>query len=260
MAKSFHDINLPKYSVPENKDKESKKVITGVDESERDESEVAKEVHLISSEWKPGPDGFQYNKKCILEVRAEYLKKTIRKRIRGKLYGVFEGAEEDLGQEVEGFINSENGIAQMEIKHLWFVNDKHFNEWKKDKSIQCKYKIKGISHSKGDNTIDSDFLEMPQAELTKLRLRFDIDPEDISVQNDTFTLKSTDPKNSYSQSLTVKDDKIKNNSYLELEFIDINPLFSYTLEIDPGNEGLSFFFFENIPYSDLQKLQFGDIQ
>ncbi|MDG5816823.1 peptidoglycan-binding protein [Chitinispirillales bacterium ANBcel5] len=148
---------------PEETEDEKPKFVTGVDESERDLYEDAEpEVRLISAQWKPGPKGFSYNEQCFLEVKAEYLKETIRAKIRGKLFCTFDGKEEDLAQEVNGFIEKD-GTAVMEIEHLWYMNLAHYNACKEDPNTPCSYIIKNITHSRGENIIDSPVLEMPVA-------------------------------------------------------------------------------------------------
>ncbi len=157
------DINELVFNPVKKRNDEAAKIVTGVENDEPAEEEKPEpEVRLISAQWRPGPKGFINNEQCFLDVKAEYLKKSARARIRGKLFGTYEGVEEDLGQEVEGFIE-DNGIASMEVKKLWFINNLHYNSWKKDKSVKCSYKIKGISHSRGANEIESPVLEMPAA-------------------------------------------------------------------------------------------------
>ncbi|KMQ50232.1 hypothetical protein CHISP_2903 [Chitinispirillum alkaliphilum] len=117
------------------------KFVTGVENDEPQHKEKPQaEVRLISAEWKPGTKGFTYNEKCFVEVKAEYLKKNIRAKVRGDLFGIYDGQEHDLLHEVTGFIG-DDGIALMEIKHLWFIDD-HYFTWQKDKSTPCQYKVK----------------------------------------------------------------------------------------------------------------------
>src|SRR5512138_2834580 len=104
MSKPWNDVNLPVFSPNKKSEGSAKKFITGVDDSESTREEPKPEVRLISAEWKPGPKGYQHNEQCFLDVKAEYLKKTIRARIRGKLFAKYNGEEFDLAQEVEGFI------------------------------------------------------------------------------------------------------------------------------------------------------------
>ncbi|MDG5816811.1 hypothetical protein QA601_17070 [Chitinispirillales bacterium ANBcel5] len=145
----------------EDTEDESPKFVTGIDDSERQiDEDHEPEARLISAQWKPGPKGFMYNEQCFVEVKAEYLKETIRAKIRGKLFCTFDGKEEDLAQVVEGFIE-DDGTALMEIEHLWYVGNAHHNSCKEDPNTPCSYTIKDITHSRGENTIDSPPLEMP---------------------------------------------------------------------------------------------------
>lgn len=164
-SKPWNDINLPGFSTGKKKEGPAKKFITGVDDSESNKEEPEPEVRLISAEWKPGPKGFQHNEQCFLDVKAEYLKKTIRARIRGRLFGILDGEEIDLAQEVEGFIDTDSSIARMDIKKLWFVHLDHYKVWLKDKNTPSKYTIKGIAHSRGANEIDSPVLDMPAEKM-----------------------------------------------------------------------------------------------
>ncbi|MDG5814616.1 peptidoglycan-binding domain-containing protein [Chitinispirillales bacterium ANBcel5] len=146
----------------ENDDSETEpKFVTGVEGDGRDdEEEHEPEVRLISAEWKPGPKGFEYNEKCFLEVKTEYLKNTIRAKVRGKLFAIFNDREEDLAQVVEGFI--EDDVATLEIEHLWYANLQHYNTCKENPRTPVKYFVKNISHSRGENVIDkSPVLQMP---------------------------------------------------------------------------------------------------
>ena len=169
------DINSPGYGPRSSTQHNSKpKHITGLESNTGVQPEMPPEpeVRLISAEWKPGSEGFEYNKPCTLEVRGEYLKKTIRVRVTGQLYGTYNGEEYDLLQEVEGFLEKDTGIAKLELKHLWFI-DKHYQVWRDDRSVPCSYRIKEISHSRGENTIESPVLEMPRPRPILKEGRFD---------------------------------------------------------------------------------------
>jgi hypothetical protein len=157
MTEPWRDINDVGFS------RGASEEVAPVTGAEEEEEEIPSEVHLISAEWKPGPKGYLNNEQCFLEVKAEYLVQTIRARIRGKLFGIYDGEEIDLAQEVEGFIKKETGIARMEIKKLWFVHDTHYRAWQKDKNIPSQYIVKQITHSRGDNTIDGPVLDVPWA-------------------------------------------------------------------------------------------------
>ncbi len=182
MPRETHDINEPGYSFGKKAEEpKAAKLNTGIDESEPVEEKKEPEVRIISAEWKPGPKGFEYLEQCFVDVQTEFLpgkERTVRLRIRGELFGVYNEQEFDLSQEVVGYIDRKTGIARLEIKRLWFIDD-HYPEWQKDPRAPCKYKIKGIFHSRGENQIDSPELEMPAPRPLLKRGHYD----DVAVGN-----------------------------------------------------------------------------
>ena len=246
------DINSPGYAPETKKQEPGSAPKTGLESTTGipPETPPEPEVRILSAEWKPGHKGFQYNEPCYIDVKAEYFTKTIRARLLGNLWGIYNGEEYDLLQEVEGFIDKETGVARMELKHLWFV-DEHYRAWQDDKSTPCQYLIKNISHSRGENTIDSPVLDMPKEQLSIVRFRIELDPENETLEDDVFTLLSTDPEQRYRLELTVKDDKIPGDKYLDLEFVDLIPDLDYSLLVNPGAQGNEYFILENASYEEL---------
>ncbi len=61
------------------------------------------------------------------------------------MYGIYDEKEVNLFHEISGFINKETGIAKMDIKNLFFIDD-HYDAWCDDMSAPCKYFIKDIVH------------------------------------------------------------------------------------------------------------------
>ncbi len=166
MSLTHEDIDwsvLPKPAKKQNAPKappveDKTRLVTGVESDEPEEKEKAEpEVRFVSAKWRPGPQGYKYNEKCFLDVKAEYLKKTIRAKIRGKLWGIYNGTEEDLRQEVTGELEKD-GSGTITVGRLWFLEG-HYEAWQKDPQTPCSYIIKNISHSRGSNTIDSPLLE-----------------------------------------------------------------------------------------------------
>lgn len=82
-------------------------------------------------------------------------------------------------------------------------------------------------------------------------VRLNIDPDDEDAHNDAFTLYSTDDAKSYSQTLTVRDDKKPGDSYTDLKFTGMDKDLKYTLKIDLGNDLQPYFLFENTAFGDL---------
>jgi hypothetical protein len=91
----------------------------------------------------------------------------------------------------------------------------------------------------------------PPVKKEAYHIRLNIDPKDKDSQEDTFALFSTDAAKSYSKTLTVKDDQVPGDSYTDLSFPDLDMSLSYSLKIDLGNDGHSYFLFENTPYGEL---------
>lgn len=166
MPREFHDINEPGcFFAKGTGQPEDKQPVTSVDDTGiQQEDKPEPEVRLISAEWKPGPDGFTHNKHCFLDIQTEFLpgkEKTVRLRVRGKLFCIRNGIEYDLSEEFEGFISRKTGVARLEIRNLWFIDDDHYNAWLDDPNTPCTYQVKNIFHSRGQNEIDSPELEMP---------------------------------------------------------------------------------------------------
>jgi hypothetical protein len=82
-----------------------------------------------------------------------------------------------------------------------------------------------------------------------LHLRLPINPAEASSKDDKFTLTSSD--GSYKKELTVKDDKVDGDAFVDLLFDNLKTTKAYTLEVDPGSEGGPYRLFEDIPYEEL---------
>ena len=89
--------------------------------------------------------------------------------------------------------------------------------------------------------------------LPSIKLHLEIDPKDADRANDKFTLFSTDKDKYYKQTLTIADDKVPDDDAIDLEFIGVRKDLNYTLEVTPGNGSEKYTFFEDVPYSELEK-------
>jgi hypothetical protein len=87
--------------------------------------------------------------------------------------------------------------------------------------------------------------------LNTILIELEIDPAEVSSQDDKYTLFCSDDKSIYSKTLTVKDDLIPGDDFLTLKFIKLESDHNYSLEIDPGTEGEPYFLFEKVPLEDL---------
>ncbi|MFQ5498514.1 MAG: hypothetical protein ACE5FH_02475 [Candidatus Zixiibacteriota bacterium] len=86
-------------------------------------------------------------------------------------------------------------------------------------------------------------------EIPSLHVRFAIDPSEVSSHDDKFRLHSDD--GSYDKTLTIKDDQVPGDEYLDLIFDNLKEAASYTLEVDPGAQGSPYKVFEKEPFQDL---------
>ncbi len=234
------------YYVPKKSDEEKAQPVEIEDEQPTAEDD-GPEVRLSEGTFLPGNGGYQFNNKCKARVKVEYLKETNRKKVLIKLFTIYNGEEENLQHQVEGY--EKDGYAEAEV--TLFYGDAYGEALQNDSSAICEYKFKA-SHSKGEKEIESELLEMPNSQEAKLTIHLEIDPNNPAVQDDTFTLKSADNDHFYSKTMTVKDDKISGDTSIDLEFDGLDQNMSYTLEIDPGKEGDPYTLFENIPFMELK--------
>ena len=156
--KPWRNINDLGFSFGNKAQKEKPKTkVVDLDEETTAPQKDEPEVKLSNGVFIEGADGFLFNKKCTIRVDAEILKETPRKRVTFETFVVFDGEEENLGQQVEGYINDE-GHAEAEM--MLYYGDKYAKTLHEDPTAKCFYKFKA-SHTKGANVLDSDVLKMP---------------------------------------------------------------------------------------------------
>jgi hypothetical protein len=80
-------------------------------------------------------------------------------------------------------------------------------------------------------------------------VRIDIDPNEPERHDDRFRLFSED--GSYDATLTVQDDQVPGDKYLDLRFTGTPTTASFSLEVDEGTGGGKYLLLENVPYQDL---------
>lgn len=89
----------------------------------------------------------------------------------------------------------------------------------------------------------------------RLHIRLDMDPEEEATLDDKFTLIGVRGKaREFEQVKTTKDDTTKGDHFVDLVFSDLVPELSYSLEIDPGQDGSKYFCFENVPWARFEKI------
>ncbi|MFZ5979821.1 MAG: hypothetical protein ACOYVF_04250 [Candidatus Zixiibacteriota bacterium] len=82
-----------------------------------------------------------------------------------------------------------------------------------------------------------------------LHIRLGINPVRAESRDDKFRLYSADGK--YDKTLTVKDDKVDGDEFVDLIYDNLKVSQKYTLEINPGAQGKKYNLFEEVPYREL---------
>lgn len=142
-------------------------------QTEKPKPPPPKEVRFISAdEWVAGDTGFEFNKKCTLRGKVEFLiPNTVKRKIEGETVVVTDdNVKENLRAPVVGYID-DNGEFKLDVT-LYFGN--HFyGLLEKEPKTKCKYYVENIKHFGGVNSISSAPLEMP-SEPMKLDVEFSL--------------------------------------------------------------------------------------
>jgi len=157
MAKAWNDINDPGvYKSPAEKPGKNQPVDYKTDQPVKNEKQKP-EVKLVSATWAPGDDGLEFNKKCTLNIKAEFLKETFRKKITCSLFVLYNGNEEDVKHKVDAYLDN-NGNAKTEMT-LYYGNE-YYDAAQENPEATCQYKAK-IEHPTATAVLESDLLDMP---------------------------------------------------------------------------------------------------
>lgn len=119
-------------------------------------------------------------------------------------------------------------------------------------------------NSESDNQVTFTFRSGHETEMVfdnpLLVVRLDIDPESEESGDDKFRLYSSD--GAYDKVLTVADDQVPGDGFLDLCFDNLKVGLKYTLEVDEGTGGQKYNVFEEVPYRELieyySELESGD--
>jgi len=203
LGKTWHSVNDLYFA--KTPDKGKAKAQEADDEPKKKNDDP--EVRLSDGKFVAGVEGFQFNKKCKVKVKVDYLKKTNRKKVTFKLFVVYNNKEEDLAHQAEGY--EDKGVAEAEV--TLFYGDAYSKALQKDPAAKCSYKFKA-SHTKGEKEIESELLEMPYEK--KLAVDF------IEIVDEHFhhncALPCLDEKGDLIASLQTAFSYIKNNPDREL--------------------------------------------
>lgn len=115
------------------------------------------DVELKSCKWIPGNGGFQFNKQCKIQIIGKFLKPTSVKKVIIDTFVIYDGDEEDLGQQVEAYLD-EDGIAEAEV--VLYYGEAYANALTDNPEAKCSYKFRA-SNRKCKKDIESDLLDLP---------------------------------------------------------------------------------------------------
>ena len=157
MAQTWNDINDPGvYRSPVEKTGKTKPVDYQTDKPEKNEKQEP-EVKLVSATWEPDGDGLEFNKKCTLNIKAEFLKETFRKKITCSLFVLYNGNEEDVKHKVDAYLDTDgNAKADMTL----YYGNEYYDAAQENPEATCQYKAK-IEHPTATAVLESDLLDMP---------------------------------------------------------------------------------------------------
>jgi outer membrane protein OmpA-like peptidoglycan-associated protein len=166
VAEEWSDINDPgvfKSVKPLKKSPVLECITDAVEPALENTSE--EEVTLSDPQFFKGDEGFQFNKKCRVRVKVDYLKETFRKQMTFALFSEYNGEVQDMQHAVNG--EEQDGVAEAEI--TLYYNEAHYNDFCNDPSITVDYFFKA-SHPRGTE-IESPRLTMPRDEGAAKRVR-----------------------------------------------------------------------------------------
>lgn len=225
MAKEWHDINSPGFSFGKNNEEPEKQPQPIEDEAAKKEPEPI-EYRIDRAFFKEGPDGFGFNKKCIVVVEGGFLCKTVRTRIQGELCCESDAGFERLGCFAEGHADRKTGIAELEV--TLYVGNEYHKLTRENPNAKCRFFLKNVRHSRGDKIIESERLEMPQADVNGLGgIAIKIVDDEGSVISDRIAIVTMDGEELHNGTLSNGSFKIedKPSSPFKVEIAnDDNPI------------------------------------
>jgi hypothetical protein len=237
MPEAWHDINDPGFFVKPESGKTGEKKSSVTDDASTTKEKACAVASLTDAKFVPPDNGVTFNEKCPARVAVSYKEKTSRTRVTFKLFCTYNDAKHDLKHKVDG--NENNGVAECQLR-LFYPDDYT------DGPVEYFFTAE---HARGDKAVESAKLSLPLEEKCSVVIRLDIAPDTADIQEDRFTLYSTDKDKSYSRKKTVKTDKKPGDNCLDLEFTDVPSDLSFSLEIETGKDEGKIIAFEDLSLS-----------
>ncbi len=100
-------------------------------------------------------------------------------------------------------------------------------------------------------SLSTGLVHTVRAHRYRLHVRLPIDPSQARSHDDRFILRTQANGADLQQKKSTHDDLIPGDDFVDLIFDGLEPDQHYTLEIDPGTEGVPYTLFEDAPFSDL---------
>jgi outer membrane protein OmpA-like peptidoglycan-associated protein len=160
----WHNINDPGLFKPA-KPRQSTAPVEYVTDAAITKEDTADEVKLSDPQFFEGEEGYEFNKKCGVKVRVEYLKETFRKKVTFALFSDYKGEVQDMHLTVDG--DEESGVAETEV--TLYYNDAHYPDYCSDPSTSVDYFFKA-THPRAKE-VESPRLTMPRSKETAKRVR-----------------------------------------------------------------------------------------
>jgi hypothetical protein len=240
MSDSWHDINDPGFFVKPKSDAPEKK--GAADDEDSNRKEKAGAIATLSDAKFVVPDkGVAFNEKCPARVSVSYKETTSQTRVTFKLFCTYKGNRQDLKHKADA--NESDGTAGTQLT-LFYPDD--YQDGQVDYFFSAE-------HTRGDKAVESAKLTLPLARKVTLVLHIETGAGGAALDDDTFTLYSTDSSKTYSQKKTVKNDKKAGENSFDLEFSDVHTDLKYSLETDPSGKGEKYLVFEDFSFSGSAK-------
>jgi hypothetical protein len=237
MSEAWHDINDPGFFVKPKSDESSGKKSAATDDSSATKEKAGALASLSDAKFVPPENGVKFNDKCPARVSVTYKEKTSQTRVTFKLFCNYNDAKQDLKHKADA--NESNGIAECQLQ-LFYPED--YSEGAVEYFFTAE-------HARGDKAAESAKLSLPLTGKCTVIIRLDIAPDTADIQEDSFTLFSSDKEKTYSQKKTIKADKKAGDNCLDLEFTDVPSTLSFSLEIEAGKTKDKILAFEDLSLS-----------
>lgn len=232
MPKEWRGINDLYFHSSKDKD-ETKHEAVSIEEDSAQNENGEPEVRLSEGTFIQCENGFQFNNKCTVQVKVEYLKETPRKKVTFKLFSIYNGEIEDMGNQAEGF--EENGYATAEL--TLFYNEAYHKDMQNNPDSTVKYYFTA-SHSKGEKEIESERFVMPKDQQS---LQIEISNIILPNENNSFTTMHEENEIHLTAAITPTELAESYNDNIEWE-----------IEDDPDKEGVS-------PIPDISELRGNEV-